>query len=147
MAIHKLQEAVAVALHAEGIGEAEGHFSPVGPRHFSGGDEGLFGVIAVPQVALQVEHLGLGHHLQVEVCGIQAHRCPEVGAHGALGIGGDQDQAAGRRGSCGGRWRFEAGAHRANVVGKDRPKLVVPHPANEAGPAAQLGDARQGVGG
>ena len=48
MAIDELQEAVAVALHAEGIGEAEGHFSPVGPRHFSGGDEGLFGVIAIP---------------------------------------------------------------------------------------------------
>ena len=32
-------------------------------------------------------------------------------------------------------------------MGKDRAQLVIAHPADEAGPAPQLGDAGQGVGG
>ena len=136
-----------MALHAEGIGEAQRHLSAVGAGHFSGGDEGALGLITVPEVTLEVEHLGLGHHLQIEIAGIEPNRGTQIGAHRALGIRGHEDETAGRGRAFRGGRRVEAGAHRADVVGKDAAKLVVAHPADEAGAAAQLRNTRQGVGG
>ena len=146
MAIHQLLEAGAMAIHAEAIGEGEGHLAAAAAHHLGCGKKGPFGLLAVPQVTLQVEHLGLAHQVEVEVGRIQAHRGAQVGAHGALGIGGDQDQAAGRGGAALGRGGFEASSNRPDVVGEDRTELVVANPANEAGPPPQLGDAGQGVG-
>ena len=95
MAIDQLLEALAVPFDAESIGEGEGHLAPLGADQLGRGNEGPLGGFAVPEVALQIEQLGVGHHLQVQVGRIQADGGPQVGAHRALGIGGDQDQATG----------------------------------------------------
>ena len=121
MAIHQLLEAVAVAFHAEGIRETQRHLAAMGAGHLSGGDEGPLGGLAVPEIALKVEKFCLGHQIQIQIGRIQPHRGPQVGAHGALGVWGHQDQTAGRAGPTAGGGGIKAGTHRANVMGKDGP--------------------------
>ena len=95
MAIHQLLEAVAVTLHAKGIREAQRHFGTMGPGHLGRGNEGTLGLIAIPEITLQIEHLGLGHHLQIKITGVKAHRSAQIRAHRALSIWGNEDQATG----------------------------------------------------
>ena len=131
MTIDQFEEAGAVPINAEGIGEAEGHLAAALPHHLGGGDEGPLGRLTVPEIALQVEKLGLGHQIEIEVFRFQIHRGSQIGAHGALGIGTHQDQTTGRGGSAGGSGCIEAGADGTDVMGEDR---------------TELGDAGQGVG-
>ena len=146
MAIDQLQKTGPVPIDAEGVRKAESHLAAALAHHLGGGDEGPLRGFAVPEVALQIEQPRLAHQIEIEILGLQAHRSPQVRAHGALGIGADQNQAAGRGGSRG-SWRgVEPGSHRADVVSKDRAKLIIPHPADEGGPATKLGNAGQGVG-
>ena len=63
MAIDQLLEAVPVPFNAEGIGKGEGHLAPLGADQFGRSDEGPLGRFAVPEVALQIQQLGVGHHL------------------------------------------------------------------------------------
>ena len=147
MAIHQFKEAFAMTIDAEGIGEGKGYLAATGTHRGGRRQEGLFGRFAVPQVALQVENFRLGHQIQVQVPGVQAHGSPQIGAHRALGIRGDQNQAAGGGGATGRCGGVKAGTHRSNVVGENRPQLVIAHPADEGRLAAQLGNAGQGVGG
>ena len=146
VAIHQLLKAVAMAVDTEGIGEGKGHLAAAGARHLGGGDEGALGGIAVPEIALEVEQMGLAHQIKIEVFGLEIHRGAQVGAHRALGIGGHQDQAAGRGGTVVRGGRVELGADGADVVAEDAPELVVAHAADEGGASSELGDAGERVG-
>ena len=60
-----------MALHTEGIREAQGHLGTVLLGDLGGREKCRLGLIAIPEVALEVEHLRLGHHLQVQITGIE----------------------------------------------------------------------------
>ena len=103
----------------------------------------------LPQIALQVDHLGGAEMAVVQVDGVELGGDPEVGGHRALGVLGDQDQAvAGDRLARNGRRRCRVEGHpdRADVVGERSAELVVRHPAEEGGAATQRGDPGRGVG-
>ena len=144
--LHQVAEAVAVAIHAEGIREAQGHFTAIGFDLRGRRHKGAFGFFGIPEVALEVEHLGPAHHRQIDVIGIEMHRRPQERVHGALGIRGDEDHAAGCRGTALHGRGVEQATSGAQIVGKDAAQLVVAHAANEASTAAELGDGRHGVG-
>ena len=66
--------------------------------------------------------------------------------HGAVGVGRDQDQAAGRRRSPDGGRGVEGDAERDDVVAEDGAELIVANLADEAAPAAEGRQGRDGVG-
>ena len=74
-------------------------------------------------------------------------RAPEVGVHGALGVGGDDDEAAAGGRPVGGRRAVEGHAGGPEVVGEHGAELVVADPPDVGGPAPEAGDAGDGVGG
>jgi hydroxymethylpyrimidine pyrophosphatase-like HAD family hydrolase len=99
--------------------------------------KGVLGVGLVPEVALQVEDLRVGEELGVEIVGPEVRGGAEVGVQGALCVGGDDDQAAARghavvRGSGG-----VLDARSSQVVAEHCAELVLVHPADERGGAAE----------
>jgi hypothetical protein len=99
------------------------------------------------QVTLEERDLGGGHDGGVDVVGTELAGGSEVGAHGALGVGRDQDQAPAGGRPLGGRPPLEGDADGPDVVGEDRAELVVAHPPHEGTPPAERGQPRQRVGG
>jgi hypothetical protein len=59
MSIDKLEKAFTVTVNAETIGEGEGDLSSAFSAGFSRCDESLFGLRAIPEVALEIENLGV----------------------------------------------------------------------------------------
>ena len=73
-------------------------------------------------------------------------RGAEIGVHGALAVGRDQNVGAARGGAAFGRLGLEGDAGGADVVGVERADLVVLDLADKGGARAETGDADNGVG-
>ena len=110
----------------------------------------LLGRRHVPQVALEEDDGGAGHEGRRDTLGRQRRGRPEIGPHGAVGVLGDEDDAAPGPEPVGGRRlaevRLELDAGRPQVLGVGPAHLVVGHRADETGGAAQHGDPGGGVG-
>ena len=108
-----------MAIHAETIREGESDTSARRTTGLRSSDEGPLGCRAVPEVALQVEHLGLLDHGEIKVFRLKLSGCSEIGAHRALRIGSHIDETAGCCGADGGGRRLEPGSHGADVMAED----------------------------
>ena len=146
VAADQFNERVAVAVDAERIGQRERDLAPRAVRHARGLQEGRLGLRRVPEVALQIGHLGAPDHVRVQVLGHQVDRGAQIGAHGALGVGGDEDQAARGRRPLGRRRGLEGNAGGPDVVPEDAAQLVVAHLADEGAAPAERSQPRHGVG-
>ena len=144
--LEELGELVAPVLHAEGIRERQGDSSSCFVRQLHRLPEGVLGVGRVPQVPLEVGHLGTGDRIFRDVVGTEAVGGAEVGAEGAMGVGRDERESpTGRRP----RWSegaLEANARRPHVVGEHGAQLVVAHPADVPGGAAERDHTHCSVG-
>ncbi len=88
------QEVVTMAIDAERVGKRQRHH-PAGCVGDGGSvTKGRLGLVAVVQVSLHVQHFACRDRWIVEIIDRQQTGCPEVGVHGALGVGGDHDDAA-----------------------------------------------------
>src|SRR5262249_60586940 len=104
-------------------------------------EEGVLGVLRVPQVALEIGDRRAGDRLRVDVVRVQILRGAEIGVHGALAVRRDEDVAARGGRPVERRRRVEGDASRADVVGEHLPERVVAHLADEARARAEAGDA------
>ena len=93
LAVQQLEELALVALHAERVGQGQGHERVGGVGHLHGPAHGGLGRAQVPQVALEVHDLRPGHELLVEVLGPEGRGHPQVGGHRPLAVVGDEHQA------------------------------------------------------
>jgi len=133
----QIQEVVAVAFDAEAV--RQGHRDRPAGVVSDGGrpTEGLLRVGSIEQVALEVQHRSRRHDVCIDVVGSEEHRRPQIGVHRALSVGGDEDQAAPRRRPVG-RGRGGVGDPGGDhVMGEHRPELIVSHPSDEMGAAAE----------
>ena len=137
MALRQRPEIVAIAVDAERVGEAEGDTVAGGMGDIHGGQEGFLGPRRIPQVAFQVGDFGRLNQRAVDVLRSERDRGAKIGRHGALGVRGDQDQAA-RRLRPGFRRRgSERNSQRLDVMRKDISQLIVFDLADEGGGGAQ----------
>ena len=102
-----------------------------------GAAEGVLGVGFVPQVPLEVEHLGASDQRVVEVGGPEQRGRAEVGVERALSVGRHDDEAASGGHAVGRRRGGEVHAGRAEVVTEHRAELVVVHPSDERGGSSE----------
>ena len=144
--LDQVQPFVAVALHAVGVAQRQGH-GPAGvARGLHGQPDGVLGHLHIPEIALAVGDAGRGHHARVHIGGPQQGRSAQKGVHGPLGVWGHLDQAAGRRRAVRRGRHVEGDARSPDVVHEHLAQLVVSHLADEAGPAAEGGHPGHGVG-
>ena len=95
----KAQEGGAVALDHEAVGEGQGDLPAGGPGQARRLGKGLPGGFSVEQVAFEIDDLRRLDDSRVDVGVGELHRGAEIGAHGALPIRRDIDQAPGRGGA------------------------------------------------
>ena len=151
--VEQLEELALVALHAERVGDAQGHEGVRRVGHLDGTAHGGYGRTQVPQIALEVDHLGPGDEGLVEVLRSQGRRHAQVGRHGPFPVLGDIDQASSRGPVVGGvtaggldaEVRPEHDAGGGDVVQEDLSELVGGHLADEPHPASERGHPRRGV--
>ena len=103
----------------------------------------LFGV---PEIAFEIQDRAVGDHRGVDRGGRQELAGAEEGVHGALAVGGDEDQAAAGGRVAGAHGRGELDADAADVVREDLAELVVGDLADEPAFAAERGDAGDRIG-
>ena len=143
----EFEKALAVALDAEGIGECDRR-EPAGlARDFRRQLEGLLGFRPVPEIAFHVGDPGGGDDFLVDIGHSQMHAGAEIGVHGALALGRDQNKGArrGRAIRCG--LGFKAHALGPHVVGIDAAELIGLHLAEIGRLAAEGSHTRGGVSG
>ena len=140
------RNSAAVAFDAEGIRQAERHLAAGVMGDLGRLEEGRLGRRRIPEIALEVGHLGADPTL-VDILGPQLDAGAEIGIHGALRVGGDEDQAARGRGIGGGDGGLEGDAIGPDVVAEDAAQLVVADLADEGAAPAERGDPGHGVGG
>ena len=95
--VEELQELGAPPVDTYRVGETQGGLAPSFVGHAHGLAEGVLGTRRVPQETLHVRDIGPGHHVLADIVGRQLVGRPQIGPHGALGVGRDQDQATARR--------------------------------------------------
>ena len=135
-----------MAVDAEGIGQSEGNLGAGllrKPRRLL---EGVLGLVAVEQIALEIDDARRLDERGIDVGGSEMHARAEKRVHGALAVRRHEDEAArgglavvGRRGVVG-------DAERADVVAEDAAELVGGDPADEAAFRPERGKAGDGVG-
>ena len=135
LAAHQLAERCPVTVHAERVGQGQRDPASGGMGSIGGEAERGLGRRRVEQVTLQQEHGGGGHQRRVHVRLAERDAGAQVGVHGALPVGRDQDQAA-----RGGRPAPQRRAREMHPGGGD---VVAEHPAElVVGNLAQVGHAR-----
>src|SRR6185437_7457252 len=97
----------------------------------------VLGVFGVPQVALEIDDSACRDRGLVDVAGMQILRGTQIGVHGALAVGRDQNVTPAGRWTTGGRFGIESNAGGPDVVGKGAPKPVVLDLADERRPRAE----------
>src|SRR3954451_17773557 len=107
-------------------------------------DEGVLGVLGVPEIALEVDDAGRGDLGRVDVGGRQVLRGAEIGVHGALAVVSHQDVGAAGRRTVLRRGRVEGDAGRADVVDVELPDLVVLYLADIGGARTEAADGDDG---
>ena len=134
-------------VHHKTVGERDGHHPAGAPGQARGLGEGAPRGLGVEQVTLKIYDLGALDDRGVHVIGGELGRGAQIGTHGALAVGGDVDQRAGRGWAAKQGRGVEVGADGAHVVGEDVAQLVLGHLAHIGCAAAEAGDAGDGVAG
>jgi hypothetical protein len=147
LGLDEAEELLAMAIDAERVGQRER--DPVAGLVGEAGRQPvrLLGLGLVPEVSLEVEHLGTGDEVVVDVARAELRRRAEVGVHGALRVGRHDDEAATARLAAARGLGPEVDAGGPDVVAEHDAELVVGHPADERGTAAERRHADQRVGG
>ena len=91
--LHQRPEVVAVTVDAERVRQGQRHHPPMGVGDLGGTPERRFGLVAVEQVALHVQHVRVGDDRLVDVVDAELARHTEIGVHRALGVRRDDDDA------------------------------------------------------
>lgn len=144
--LDEVEELGAVAVDAEAVGEGEGDVAAGLAGDLGGLAEGGLGLRAVEQVALEVDDLGGGDGGPCHLAVVELGRAAEERVHGALAVGGDEDQRARRGGAAVGGRGVEGDAGGLDIVAENAAELVARHLADEGRGAAQRGEADHGVG-
>ena len=94
--------------------------------------KGFVGVDLIPEIPLDVGHLGRGENISVHIRHPETAGGTEVGTHGAFSVGRDVDQAPTGRGRIGGRLGGRKGhADVGEIVSEHMTQLVVAHLAEK----------------
>ena len=149
MVFDQRTEGVTVAVYTERVAKRDGDAATGG---FAGLDrlvEGRDGGRAVEAVALQIDPVGIGALRRVDIIRPQKFGDAQIGVHRAFTIRRDQHDAAPGFGLMrfGGQRGRVIRPLRAQVMGENFAQLVVLDLAHIGGFAAQMRDARDGVGG
>ena len=102
--------------------------------------------LGIEEVALKIENRRSLDSLGVYVGGAQLRASPQKSAHGALGVGGDVDEAAAGGRAADERLSDKIDPDSADVVGEDAAERIIGHLADEDGFAAEVGEPRRGIG-
>ena len=143
---HQVAELGAVALDAETVGEREADPPACGVGDPERLAEGLLGRRRIPEIALHVEEPRPGDEVRVDIGGAELDTGAEMGVHGALGIGGDEDEAARGRSTLRRSRGGEAHAGGLDIAAKHRACRIVANLADIAGSTAEPRHAHHGVG-
>ena len=146
----QVEELGSMAIHAEAVGEGEGHPRARRMRSTDGGADDVLGAGIVPEIALDVEHLRRCDERRIDVDGSQRGGDAEIGVHGALRVWGDEDETTGRAGGgFGTSERLDVERHPCgpDVMGEDRTEFVVGDLPDEGHRSTERGDPGGGVGG
>src|SRR5579883_1362450 len=95
----------------------------------------------IEKIAFEIKDLNLLDGFAVEIVLVEFSCRAEMGVHGALAVGGDEDEAASRRIYVAAKTGIEAHANRTNVVGEDICELVFAELPHETRAAAERSDA------
>ena len=146
----EVQELALVSPHAERVRQRERHRALAGMRSGRGVAHGLLGRRHIPQIALEQHDGGSGDEGRRDPRRRQRRGGAQVGPHGAVGVLGDEHDAAPGAEPVRSRRlaqvRLELDAGRPQVLGVGPAHLVVGHRPHETGGAAEHGDPRRGVG-
>ncbi len=135
-----------MAFDDEGIGKAERDGAIGRPGGCCRLPEGCPRILGIKEIAFEIKDPRGGDRLGIDVMRGQAHRRAEKGAHGALSIRRDVDEApAGGRAAVQGR-RIETRADGPDVMGEDFAQRVPGHLADKKRSAAEAGDPGDGIG-
>ncbi|MNN33870.1 hypothetical protein D3C81_1476450 [compost metagenome] len=145
------QQLGAPAVDDKAVRQGDGDLAARSMSRSGGGLEGGAGRGRIEQIAFQIDDLAGADQLGVDVGGRQLVGGAEEGAHGALGVGRDVDQAAAGA-EAGARAVFqnrgvEMHARGADVVAEDLAQGVLGHLADIGRAAAERADAGHGVAG
>ncbi len=143
---HQPEKILAVTVDAEHVGQCHGDRAASTMRHgnrlLQRADRGR----RVPQIAFQIGDLGGGDPRFIDIGRVQLLAAAQEGAHGALGIGRNHDQALCRRhGTLHGLGSI-VDTNGADIVLEHAAQLVVGHPPDKAGFSTERGNSRRGVG-
>ena len=105
----------------------------------------LPGARRIEQIAFEIGHLRGRDEVGIDILGPQFDAGAEIGVHGALRVGRDQDQAARGGGSARQRRGVERDPDGAQIVREDAAELIVPDLADIGALTPQRGDAGHGV--
>jgi hypothetical protein len=136
-----------MALDDEAVRQRQGDRSARCVRQARGLGERAPRLVRVEQIALQVEDAAALDQGGIHVVGGQLDPGAQIGAHGPLAVGCDVDQAASRRGTGGEPGRGKGGAQRAQILSEHVAQPIGRDLADEGRPAAEAGDAGDGVAG
>ena len=131
LVVDELEELATVSVDAEAVRQRERDAVAGVVGNACRFTEGLAGGSLVPQVPLEVEHLGTRDEVVVDVVRAELGRRAEKRAHGAVGVGGDHHEAASGRRAAGDGEGLELDAGRTDIVTEHPPELVVAHPPDE----------------
>src|SRR3954454_2931100 len=110
-------------------------------------DEGVLGVLRVPEVAFEINDCSPGDLGRIDVGGRQILRRAEIGVHGALTVRRHQNVGAAGRGAVFRGGRVEGDPGGTDVVDIEIADLVVLDLADIGGTRPQAADPDDGVGG
>ncbi len=146
MLAQQVAERGAVPVDAEGVGEREGDLAAAFVSDAGRLDEGLLRRRRIEEIAFQIRHPRPQDQRRIDVRRAELNAGAEIGVHGALGVGRDEDEAARRRRAGVHRRRVEGDARRADVMGEDPAERIPADLADITRPALEGGDSGDGVG-
>ena len=145
---NELEKFQAIAIDAERIRQCEGDIALRRVRDLRSLEESFLGARRIPEVAFKINDLSGSNGIRVDVVGMQILSGAEIGVHRALAVGRHQHVTTcrGWAGRCGRRRKGDT--RRADIMGKDAPKLIILDLSNEgrARPQARDPDDRIGRG-
>src|SRR5262249_33542659 len=97
-------EVVPVTVYAEAVGSAESDIHPRSARTTGGVAAGLLRLVAIDQIAFQIDDLRIFDHRLIDIGGSEVDARTKKRVHGALAVRRHEYEAAGGRRAVG-RWR------------------------------------------
>ena len=139
--VDQIREGSAVPVDAETVGQGDRDLAIRRMRHLGRVHEGGFRFRRIEQIAFHIDDRRCTHLCVVNVGGGQRSRRPQCGAHGALRIRRDQDQAPPRPRAVRCRRRCEGDADRIQIVPEHLAEIIVAHLADIGAASAERGES------